>query len=282
MLFFVADIFGKLKSGGLTKLRFYRVYAPALWRGHQLDPSEVSGFQKASENKQKTKVWREERWNLLKLESILTNSGQNKNVLNSKHLLQLLSPWSKVEERSLSRWLITVSIRAQKQILAFRKTQRLFLSPLFSHSFRCFSLSVKDIWQYYLNLTEANEKQRSDWRLEYILTKAFGLTDLKPQSLLQLGLSLSLPQTKAFDQYFSHFMVNYNNSITCDGYCKVTQVCSVLYLDQSSYSKCVAKGEWSWVWTKNGRISSMGLSFLFQHQFLLFCVFECFVFEWLC
>ncbi|XP_053193531.1 acid sphingomyelinase-like phosphodiesterase 3a [Scomber japonicus] len=115
-------------------------------------------------------------------------------------------------------------------------------------AFRMYLYSSKDyamldIWQYYLNLTEANEKQRSDWRLEYILTKAFGLTDLKPQSLLQLGLSLSLPQTKAFDQYFSHFMVNYNNSITCEGYCKVTQVCSVLYLDQSSYSKCVAKGE---------------------------------------
>ncbi|CAK6980413.1 acid sphingomyelinase-like phosphodiesterase 3a [Scomber scombrus] len=115
-------------------------------------------------------------------------------------------------------------------------------------AFRMYLYSTKnyamlDIWQYYLNLTEANEKQRSDWRLEYILTKAFGLTDLQPQSLLQLGLSLRLPQTKAFDKYFTHFMVNYNNSITCEGYCKVTQVCSVLYLDQSSYSKCVAKGE---------------------------------------
>uniref|UniRef100_H2M4Y6 Acid sphingomyelinase-like phosphodiesterase n=1 Tax=Oryzias latipes TaxID=8090 RepID=H2M4Y6_ORYLA len=83
--------------------------------------------------------------------------------------------------------------------------------------------SMLDIWQYYLNLTEANEKQKSDWRLEYIMTEAFGLTDLQPQSLLQLGLSFLEPQTKAFDTYFSHFMVNYNSSIICAGDCKVKQ-----------------------------------------------------------
>uniref|UniRef100_A0A3P9LA01 Acid sphingomyelinase-like phosphodiesterase n=1 Tax=Oryzias latipes TaxID=8090 RepID=A0A3P9LA01_ORYLA len=98
--------------------------------------------------------------------------------------------------------------------------------------------SMLDIWQYYLNLTEANEKQKSDWRLEYIMTEAFGLTDLQPQSLLQLGLSFLEPQTKAFDTYFSHFMVNYDSSIICAGDCKVKQVCAVLYLDQQTHSKC--------------------------------------------
>ncbi|XP_022048397.1 acid sphingomyelinase-like phosphodiesterase 3a [Acanthochromis polyacanthus] len=104
--------------------------------------------------------------------------------------------------------------------------------------------TMLDIWQYYLNLTEANEKQRSDWKLEYIMTEAFGLTDLQPQSLLQLGLSFRLPQTKAFDMYFNHFMVSYNSSIVCEGFCKVCQVCAVLYLDQASYSKCIAGAEW--------------------------------------
>ncbi|XP_058470328.1 acid sphingomyelinase-like phosphodiesterase 3a [Solea solea] len=103
---------------------------------------------------------------------------------------------------------------------------------------------VLDIWQYYLNLTEANEKQRPDWRLEYIMTEAFGLTDLQPQSLLQLGLSFRLPQTKSFERYFRNFMVNYDGSIMCEGDCKVNQVCAVLCLDQTSYSKCVAQGKW--------------------------------------
>ncbi|KAM9355290.1 cyclic GMP-AMP phosphodiesterase SMPDL3A [Pholidichthys leucotaenia] len=105
--------------------------------------------------------------------------------------------------------------------------------------------SLLDIWQYYLNLTEANEKQRSDWRLEYIMTKAFGLSDLQPQSLHQLGLSFLLPQTEAFNAYFSHYVVSYNTSITCEGDCKVNQVCAVLHLDQPSYSRCVKEAE-SW------------------------------------
>lgn len=104
--------------------------------------------------------------------------------------------------------------------------------------------TMLDIWQYYLNLTEANEKQKSDWRLEYIMTRDFGMINLQPQSLLQLGLTFDLPPATAFDKYFSHYMVGYNSSITCKGSCKVDQVCAVLYLDQPSYSRCIAKGGW--------------------------------------
>lgn len=120
-------------------------------------------------------------------------------------------------------------------IQAGSKTFSFFVCP----PMYCFSVPLKDIWQYYLNLTEANEKKKSDWKLEYIMTEAFGLTDLQPKSLLKLGLSFMLPQTKAFDKYFSHFMVGYNNSIVCDGSCKVNQVCAVLHLDEQSYTKCV-------------------------------------------
>lgn len=101
-----------------------------------------------------------------------------------------------------------------------------------------------DIWQYYLNLTEANEKQRSDWRLEYTMTQAFGLINLQPQSLLALGLLFRMPLFLGFDKYFDHYMVGYNSSITCEGACKLNQVCAILYLDQPSYSKCIAKGQW--------------------------------------
>ncbi|XP_053301428.1 acid sphingomyelinase-like phosphodiesterase 3a [Pleuronectes platessa] len=125
-----------------------------------------------------------------------------------------------------------------------------FLEPYSNNpAFRMYWYDIKDyalldIWQYYLNLTEANEKQSPDWRLEYIMTEAFGLTDLQPQSLLQLGLSFRLPQTKAFDKYFRNFMVSYSSRIWCNGECKVRQVCAVLHLDQPAYSKCVSGGEW--------------------------------------
>lgn len=103
------------------------------------------------------------------------------------------------------------------------------------------SSSWKDIWQYYLNLTEANEKQRSDWRLEYVMSEAFGLSDLQPHSLLQLGLSFRLPHTRTFERYFRHFMVQYDGSATCEGDCKLNQVCAVLFLDQVSYADCITK-----------------------------------------
>ncbi|KAF3850237.1 hypothetical protein F7725_019956 [Dissostichus mawsoni] len=103
--------------------------------------------------------------------------------------------------------------------------------------------SMQDIWQYFLNLTEANERQSAAWRREYVLREAFGLADLKPLSLLKLGLSF-MEQSTAFDSYFKHFMVGYDTSFTCGGACKISQVCAMLYLDQLSYSRCVEKGGW--------------------------------------
>lgn len=96
-----------------------------------------------------------------------------------------------------------------------------------------------DIWQYYLNLTEANQRQRADWRREYVMTEAFGLKDLRPQSLLRLALSFQLPRANSFDKYFSHFMVSYDDSIRCAKDCKLSQVCAVLHLDHEAYSQCV-------------------------------------------
>uniref|UniRef100_A0A3P8V1I2 Acid sphingomyelinase-like phosphodiesterase n=1 Tax=Cynoglossus semilaevis TaxID=244447 RepID=A0A3P8V1I2_CYNSE len=110
---------------------------------------------------------------------------------------------------------------------------------MYQYHFKDFS--VLDIWQYYLNLTEANEKQRSDWRLEYVMSEAFGLSDLQPHSLLQLGLSFRLPHTRTFERYFRHFMVQYDGSATCEGDCKLNQVCAVLFLDQVSYTDCITK-----------------------------------------
>nr|XP_057913060.1 acid sphingomyelinase-like phosphodiesterase 3a [Doryrhamphus excisus] len=100
---------------------------------------------------------------------------------------------------------------------------------------------ILDIWQYYLNLTEANLRQRADWRLEYTMTDAFGMKDLRPASLLKLGLSMWLPPTSTFDTYYTHFIVGYDSQLLCRAECKVIQLCSILYLDQASYSACVTQ-----------------------------------------
>lgn len=103
------------------------------------------------------------------------------------------------------------------------------------------SFHLKDIWQFYLNLTEANMEKRSEWKLEYTMTEAFDMEDIQPRSLHELALRLAQPQSKAFVKYFNHFMVSYDTNITCEGYCQTAQVCAVHFLDKESYSKCIVK-----------------------------------------
>ncbi|XP_077366684.1 cyclic GMP-AMP phosphodiesterase SMPDL3A [Festucalex cinctus] len=99
---------------------------------------------------------------------------------------------------------------------------------------------ILDMWQYFLNLTEANLKQRADWKLEYAMADAYGLPDLRPDSLFRLALSLwLLPEASAFDAYFARYTVGYDNRPRCRGRCKVLQLCSMSFLDQNSYAACV-------------------------------------------
>ncbi|XP_037100740.1 acid sphingomyelinase-like phosphodiesterase 3a [Syngnathus acus] len=100
---------------------------------------------------------------------------------------------------------------------------------------------ILDIWQYFLNLTEANLKQRADWKLEYVMTKAFSLPDLRPVSLRRLALQLWVLPNSAFDTYFAHFTVGFDGLPPCRGECKLLQLCAMLFMDQSSYSACVGE-----------------------------------------
>ncbi|KAL2081925.1 hypothetical protein ACEWY4_021743 [Coilia grayii] len=102
---------------------------------------------------------------------------------------------------------------------------------------------VLDVWQYYLNLTEANHEGSSAWKLEYSLTQAFQLADARPESLHALALALAQPASKAFQTYFRHFMVSYNDTITCEGACKTIQTCAVMFLDHDSYFACLKGGK---------------------------------------
>ncbi|KAK7906703.1 hypothetical protein WMY93_015315 [Mugilogobius chulae] len=82
-------------------------------------------------------------------------------------------------------------------------------------------------------------QQRAQWRLEYVLTEAFALKDLSPASLLSLASDLLPPSSKAFLTYFNHFNVEFNPRLSCEGRCKVDQVCAVLNVAQSGYERCL-------------------------------------------
>ncbi|KAF4071044.1 hypothetical protein AMELA_G00280510 [Ameiurus melas] len=73
------------------------------------------------------------------------------------------------------------------------------------------------------------------------MTKAFGITDIQPESLHELALKFEAPDSKEFQKYFTYFMVSYNDTVTCTEECKSIQVCSVHFLDHESYSECLQK-----------------------------------------
>ncbi|XP_008063389.1 acid sphingomyelinase-like phosphodiesterase 3a [Carlito syrichta] len=96
-----------------------------------------------------------------------------------------------------------------------------------------------DMLQFYLNLTEANLKGRSNWLLEYILTQTYGVEDLQPGSLYGLAKQFALLGSKQFIKYYNYFYVSYDSSAICDETCKPFQICAIMNLDQISYTDCL-------------------------------------------
>ncbi|XP_047590667.1 acid sphingomyelinase-like phosphodiesterase 3a isoform X2 [Lutra lutra] len=96
-----------------------------------------------------------------------------------------------------------------------------------------------DMLQYYLNLTDANLKGESDWKLEYVLTQTYGIEDLQPKSLYGLAKQFAVPGNEQFLKYYNYFFVSYDSSVICDGKCKAYQICAILSLDHSSYIDCL-------------------------------------------
>lgn len=98
-----------------------------------------------------------------------------------------------------------------------------------------------------MDLREANKKNESNWKLEYILTKTYGIEDLKPESLYEMAKQLSMPHSTLFEQYYSNYIVSYDKTIVCEEGCKISQICAILYLDYSSYTDCInQEAMWRW------------------------------------
>lgn len=96
-----------------------------------------------------------------------------------------------------------------------------------------------DMLQYYLNLTDANLKGESDWKLEYVLTQTYSIEDLQPKSLYGLAKQFAIAGNEQFLKYYNYFFVSYDSSVICDGKCKAYQICAILSLDHSSYVDCL-------------------------------------------
>ncbi|KAM4693629.1 cyclic GMP-AMP phosphodiesterase SMPDL3A [Discoglossus pictus] len=102
---------------------------------------------------------------------------------------------------------------------------------------------LMDLWHYYLNLTDANLKKESLWKLEYIMTKTFQIKDLKPESLEELVKRFKDPKSIDFQNYYKNYIVNFDSSIGCTALCKSDQLCAIQYVDEASYIKCMMMNE---------------------------------------
>ncbi|XP_044145349.1 acid sphingomyelinase-like phosphodiesterase 3a [Bufo gargarizans] len=101
------------------------------------------------------------------------------------------------------------------------------------------SYSLKDLWHYYLNLTDANLRKEALWKLEYIMTTEYNIKDLQPESLKELVLRFRKPQSVDFQKYYKNYLVNFDSPDGCDTVCKDRQVCAIQYVDGSSYLDCL-------------------------------------------
>ncbi|XP_073532054.1 cyclic GMP-AMP phosphodiesterase SMPDL3A [Phyllobates terribilis] len=102
------------------------------------------------------------------------------------------------------------------------------------------SYSLKDLWHYYLNLTDANLRKEAMWKLEYIMTKEYNIQDLCPESLQELIGRFQKPRSVDFHNYYKNYVVSFDTPDSCEKLCKKKQVCAIQHVDASSYIRCIS------------------------------------------
>nr|XP_032808958.1 acid sphingomyelinase-like phosphodiesterase 3a [Petromyzon marinus] len=111
-----------------------------------------------------------------------------------------------------------------------------------SYNYSQRDLAIEELSQFYLNLTEANERGKASWALEYRMAEAFGLPDLRPGSLLALGrlmLSRGPSADAAFALYARHFLVSFTADRWCQGPCRLRLACAALHVGSGGYEACI-------------------------------------------
>lgn len=100
------------------------------------------------------------------------------------------------------------------------------------------SAQLKDIWQYFTNLTYANLMDKPDWLIEYQATEAFNIPDVSPQSLHSLVQTFQDQNSKNFDKYYHYNSVSAGRE-HCDKDCKTAQICAITKIDFDDYNECL-------------------------------------------
>ncbi|XP_013408235.1 acid sphingomyelinase-like phosphodiesterase 3a [Lingula anatina] len=103
------------------------------------------------------------------------------------------------------------------------------------------TFQLTDIWQYYLELPDANSKSKAQWKLEYKFSEAYGVHEISSTSLAQLVSNLE-KKTDVFMKYFRYNIVSAKGEsvpTSCDTNCQRLYICSIKEVDVDGYNKCV-------------------------------------------
>ncbi|XP_046667203.1 acid sphingomyelinase-like phosphodiesterase 3b [Homalodisca vitripennis] len=96
---------------------------------------------------------------------------------------------------------------------------------------------VLDYTQYYLDLNQANQKEKADWSQEYNFTSYYGLTNITPSSLHELASSFR-HDSPSFDRYYRANSVGLSMG-HCDGPCTLTHYCATTRVEYSEFRHCL-------------------------------------------
>ena len=98
---------------------------------------------------------------------------------------------------------------------------------------------IVDIFQYFLNRTEANMKHEANWTLEYQATHTYGLADMSIHSLDKLANSFKAAHSETFAKYVKYFSASQDMGMTCNDTCKKIFICAATKMVISEFDKCI-------------------------------------------
>jgi len=99
------------------------------------------------------------------------------------------------------------------------------------------TFEILDIFQYYMNVTQANIDNYPTWNLTYQYTSVYGIPDLTPASMQGL-FSRLVSDADLFQQYFNFFQALVFNGQSCTGDCRINMLCNIAGSTAAFYENC--------------------------------------------
>ncbi|KAK6185874.1 hypothetical protein SNE40_008015 [Patella caerulea] len=94
-----------------------------------------------------------------------------------------------------------------------------------------------NILTYYINLPESNANNKTDWKLEYNFTHAYGIDDVTAPSIHKLTERM-VKDRSLVDMYYKYKDVSVTNSPACDDNCRNSILCGFSKSKMDEFNSC--------------------------------------------